>query len=148
MLVSSGNDNSCLITGCNLSDLPFYREISVVLPDHWDLSPSNCHCFLWKQELSIDGSLRATNRKVFVFLEKKKPPTFIFSLLCNAKFNKKTYWFVSVLRLSFHTSIYSDKLVINRLVSTEKFLDCNLEMFHQLYHCESLQTKCALHFAF
>ncbi|KAM6342974.1 deubiquitinase MYSM1 isoform 6-T7 [Alca torda] len=63
----------------------------VVLPDCCDLSTSNCRCFLWKQELLIDGNLSATRRKVFAFLKKKKPTKFyIQSLLYNGQFNKKT----------------------------------------------------------
>lgn len=60
----------------------------VVPPDHCDLSTSNCHCFLWKQELLIDGKLSATSRKVFVFnLKKKTKPTnfYIQSLLYNVQ---------------------------------------------------------------
>lgn len=74
----------------------------VVLPDHCDLSASNCCCFLWKQELSIDGKLCAPSRNLFVFLKEKKTQNtnfYIESILYNVQFEKKTYQFVSVLQL-------------------------------------------------
>lgn len=75
VLVSSGNDNSCLTYyRLPLSDLPFYREVLCCSPDNRGLSTSNSHCFLWKQELLVDGKLSAMSRKGFVFLKKKKIP--------------------------------------------------------------------------